>query len=183
MPQKPTLKFPRVPLELFSYMDLVGELPITAHGYLWVLVVQDYMTKCVLLFPITNKDALTIAALLVYEVFYKFGFPKKLQSGQGSESNKLLLRIILEAAEVTQSISSAYQHMSQGSVERFNGTMNTYISRLLKPEEEHFLRLVAQKSLLTMFLVIALLFSLLAKCCSNDVLNTLWISFSTRKRF
>jgi hypothetical protein len=71
------------------------------------------MTKSVLLVPITNKDALTIAALLVYEVFYKFGFPKKLTSAQGSESNQFLLRRILEAAKVTQSIPSAYHPTSQ----------------------------------------------------------------------
>jgi transposase InsO family protein len=38
---------------------------------------------------------------------------------------------------VKQSISSAYHPVSQGSVERFNGTMKTYLSRLLKPEEEN----------------------------------------------
>jgi hypothetical protein len=62
-------------------MDLVGELAVTIHDYRWVLVVQDYLTKYVLMFPIASKDALTIAALLVHQVFYRFGFPKKIQSG------------------------------------------------------------------------------------------------------
>ena len=139
VPTKTTLKFPQLPWKPFSHIeiDLVGELPITIHDFRWVLVVQDYLTKYVLMFPITSKDALTIAALLVHQVFYRFGFPKKIQSDQGSEFNNLLLRGILDAASVKQSISSAYHPMSQGSVERFNGTMKTYLSRLLKPEEEN----------------------------------------------
>jgi hypothetical protein len=123
---------------LLSYeMDLVTKLPVTIHDYRWVLVVQDYLTKYVLIFPIASKDVLTIAALLVHEVFYRFGFPKKVPSDQGSEFINLLLRGILDAASVKQSISSAYHPMSQGSVERSNGTMTTYLSRLLKPEEEN----------------------------------------------
>jgi len=83
-------------------MDLVADLPVTIHDYRWVLVVQDYLTKYVLMFPIASKDALTIAALLVHQVFYRFGFPKKIQSDQGSEFNNLLLRGILDAASVKQ---------------------------------------------------------------------------------
>jgi len=35
VPQRTTLKFPRLPWKPFCYldMDLVGELPFTAHGY------------------------------------------------------------------------------------------------------------------------------------------------------
>ena len=125
-------QFPSTSMEtLLSYeMDLVTKLPVTIHDYRWVLVVQDYLTKYVLIFPIASKDVLTIAALLVHEVFYRFGFPKKVPSDQGSEFINLLLRGILDAASVKQSISSAYHPMSQGSVERFNGTMKTYLSSI-----------------------------------------------------
>jgi hypothetical protein len=45
------------------------------------------------------------------------------------EFNNLLLRGILDAAVVTQSISCAYHPMSQGSVDRFNGTMKAYLRK------------------------------------------------------
>jgi len=82
VPTKTTLKFPQLPWKPFSHieMDLVGELPVTIYDYRWVLVVQDYLTKYVLMFPMASKDALTIAAFLVHQVFYRFGFPKKIQS-------------------------------------------------------------------------------------------------------
>jgi transposase InsO family protein len=96
-------------------------------------------------FSIANKDALMIAALLVHDVLSKFGFPKKLQSDQGSEFNNLLVLAILEAANVDQSSSSAYHPMTQVSVERFNGTMKTYLSRVLKPEEKNLWDMVLRK--------------------------------------
>ena len=51
---------------------------------------------------ISSKDALTIPALLVHQIFYSFGFPKKIQSDQGSGFNNLLLRESLDAASVKQ---------------------------------------------------------------------------------
>jgi hypothetical protein len=63
-----------------------------------VLVVQDYLTKNVLMFPIASKDALTIAAFLVHQIFWRIGFPKKIQSDQGSGFSNLFLRGILDEA-------------------------------------------------------------------------------------
>jgi hypothetical protein len=52
IPQKTTLRSPTLPWTPFSHleMDLAGELPTTSHGNRWILVVQDYVTKYVLLF-------------------------------------------------------------------------------------------------------------------------------------
>jgi len=99
------------------------------------LVFQDYLTKYVLIFPITSEDALTIAALLFNQVFNRFGISKKLLSGQGTKINNILIRGILDAAWVSESISSAYFSMSKSSVERLNVTMNTCLSSTLKPME------------------------------------------------
>ena len=79
VPLKTALKFPRLPRKSVSSWDMDGiwGLPIIAHCYRWILVAQDYMIKHNLLLPITNKDALTVAALWVYEVYDKFGFPQK----------------------------------------------------------------------------------------------------------
>jgi len=137
VPQKTTLKFQTLRWKPFSHpeMDLVGALLVISHGFGWITVVEDYLTKYVQIFPIVSEDALTIAALLVHEVFYRFGSPTNLQSDQGSEFNNLLLRGILDATVVIQIISSAYHSMSQGSVERFNGTMKTYLSRIPKTKK------------------------------------------------
>jgi transposase InsO family protein len=89
------------------------------------------------MFSISSEDVLTIAALQVHQIFYRFVSPKKIQSDQGSDFKNLLLRGILDGTSVKQSIWSAYYPMCQGSVERFDGTMKTYLSRILKPEEEN----------------------------------------------
>jgi hypothetical protein len=101
VPTKTMLKFPQLPWKPFSHieMDLVGELPVRIHDYRWVLVVQDYLTQYVLMFPIASKDGLTtVAGFLVHQIFYRFGFPKKIQSDQVPELNNLLIRGILDAA-------------------------------------------------------------------------------------
>jgi len=54
VPQKTTLKFPTLPWKPISHveMDVVAEQPVTSHGFLWILVVQENLTKCVQIFPI-----------------------------------------------------------------------------------------------------------------------------------
>ena len=64
--------------------------------------------------------------------FYKFGFPKNLKSDEGSEFNNWLLRGILEATEVIQSISSAYHTMSQDSVEILTRVFQVLITLWVK---------------------------------------------------
>jgi hypothetical protein len=69
------LKFPTLPWKSFTNlkMNLVGELPVASRG------LQEYLTKYIQIFPIALKDAVTIAASLVYVIFYQSGFPKKHQ--------------------------------------------------------------------------------------------------------
>ena len=142
--QKITLRFPMLQWKPFYHleMDLLGEVASTSHGNRWIL---DHLTKYVLLFTIANKDALTIAALLLHDVFSKFAIPKKLHSDKGSELNNLLLRAILESAHVDQSISSACHPMRQGSVERFNETLKKYLTGVLNPVEENLWDMVLRR--------------------------------------
>jgi hypothetical protein len=89
--QKKTLKFSNLTWKPSSHleMDLVGEPPLTSHGFRWILVVQDFLTKN------ASKDALKIAALLVHEVFYRFGIPKCYNQIKIPNSTKKGFRMLL----------------------------------------------------------------------------------------
>ena len=69
---KPVL--PGVPYERW-YIDFTGPYPKSERGYLWILTCMYSLTKWAELFPVRNKEAETIARVLIEQVFTRFGTP------------------------------------------------------------------------------------------------------------
>ena len=63
--------------------DILGEFPIKVRGIRYILVIADYFPKWKECFPMPNKDAVTIANILVNEVISRFGILDKIHSDQG----------------------------------------------------------------------------------------------------
>ena len=140
VPNLAPYRYPDLPWKPFTWivMDLLGPLVKTNQDNRFILVIQDYTTKYALLFAVPNKEAATIASILYLEIFMKFGCPRKVSSDNGTEFENELLQALYLSLDISQTLSSRYHPMSQGSVERLNGTIMTYISRLLPtPEVEN----------------------------------------------
>ena len=59
------------------------ELPKTARGNRYVIVMQDFLTKWPLVFPALDQKANQITRLLVDELLPMFGVPEALLSDRG----------------------------------------------------------------------------------------------------
>jgi len=81
-PLKPVL--PGAPYERW-YIDLTGPHPKSERGHLWILTCMDSFTKWTEAFPLRNKEAETVAKVLVEQVFSRFGVPLSMLSDQGKE--------------------------------------------------------------------------------------------------
>ena len=58
--------------------DIVGPLPQSTNGNLYLLVAEDYFTKWLEVWAIPNQEAKTIAEKLLNEMFFRFSLPDKL---------------------------------------------------------------------------------------------------------
>lgn len=58
--------------------DIMGPPTLTPRGNCYILVVTNYFSKWVEIFPITDQSAFTTATVLLNEVFSKFGCPLNL---------------------------------------------------------------------------------------------------------
>ena len=74
----------RYPMEIIA-VDIMGELPETDRGNKYVLVVSDYFTKWTECYPMPNMEAVTVAKLLVEQLFTRFGVPEQIHSDQGRQ--------------------------------------------------------------------------------------------------
>ena len=70
------------PLQVVG-VDIMGPLPESEAGNLYVLVASDYFTKWVEVYVIPNQEAITVAKKLTDEMFCRFSPPEQLHSDQG----------------------------------------------------------------------------------------------------
>ena len=65
-------------------IDLTGPHPPSAQGNKYILTLIDYFTRWAEAFSIRSPDALTVAKVLVQQVFVRIGCPRQLLIDQGS---------------------------------------------------------------------------------------------------
>lgn len=64
-------------------LDIMGPLNEIEHNNSYVLVIQDYFSMSVEVFPLPNDQAVTVAEVLASEWVCRYGTPQTLHSDQG----------------------------------------------------------------------------------------------------
>lgn len=95
--------------------------------YRYVFVIIDIFTKFVYIYPIKNKDGITVA-MIINKLFLSGDIPDKLHSDKGGEFVNEHVNNLCIDFKVEQIIGQAYSPQTQGFVEN----KNKQIKRLLK---------------------------------------------------
>ena len=107
------------PLHLVA-TNILGPLPETPAGNLYVLVVSDYFTRYTEAYAIPNQEAVTVARKLVDNFFLQFSPPERLHSDQGRNFESSVIAEVCQLLGVEKSRTTPYHPQSDGLVERFN---------------------------------------------------------------
>ena len=121
------------PLERVA-MDILGPLPKTDRGNVYILVIGDYFTKWVEAFALPNQEAETIARVFVEEFVCRFGIPSELHTDQGRNFESNLLKEVCKMLGITKTRTCPFHPKGDGFVERFNRTLITMVTSVLDPE-------------------------------------------------
>ena len=108
-------------------VDCLGPFPELYSGNRYVVVFSDYLTRWPEAFAVSTIDAVTIAKLLMNEIFCRHGSPKTLLSDRGRNFLSKLVKEVCKLLSTDKLNTSAYHPMTDGSVER----CNSYISQSL----------------------------------------------------
>jgi len=123
---KPTAKLCPVtvnaPMELVA-MDILGPLPESSAGNSYILVMGDYFTKWMEVYPIPNQEATTVANKLVDEFVCRFSVPKQLHSDQGAQFESQVVAEVCRLLHIDKTRTTPYHPQSDGLIERFNRTL------------------------------------------------------------
>ena len=110
-------------------MDLITDLP-PAAGYDSILVVVDQgLSKGVILLP-CNKTITSegTAKLLLENLYKRFGLPNKIISDRGPQFASKAFLELLKLLGITSALSTAYHPQTDGTTERVNQEIEAYLS-------------------------------------------------------
>jgi transposase InsO family protein len=111
-------------------LDL-AEPPKADTGEKYLLVIVDAFTRFVVLRPLKDKSAASIAKEL-WKLFADFGVPKAIQSDNGTEFVNAIVREMRRAFGIQHRLVAAYNHSANGLVERGIRTVSTMLKKHLK---------------------------------------------------
>jgi transposase InsO family protein len=108
----------------------LAELPESLEGHNYLLVVVDVFTGFVMLKPLVNKEASTVARAL-WEICCVIGLPRILQSDNGSEFSNKIINCLCRLTGVHRRFIAPYNPRADGKVERAVKTIKQTIVKLL----------------------------------------------------
>ena len=120
------------PLERVA-VDILGPLPESDHGNLYVMVIGDYFSKWVEVHAIPDQTAETVAQKFTDEFVSRFGCPYELHSDQGRNFESKVFAEMLRLLGVKKTRTTPYNPKSDGMIERFNRTLLNMVSMMLEP--------------------------------------------------
>lgn len=131
----PTLKAPLQPIPSSRPFQRIAadltELPLTANGNRYVLVVMDYFTKYVNLFPLPDQKACTVADCLFDKFVRQHGIPESLHTDQGRQFEAQVIQTLCQRMGIRKTRTTPYHPQSDGMVERFNRTLKRELGKRL----------------------------------------------------
>jgi len=107
------------------------QLPETDTGFRYVLSIIDVFTNYVRILPMKDKEANTVAHLLLTHWINLFGVPQTIISDQGTEFVNSTISYITKALHIEHIFASAKHPQTTGRVERLNKTIIQYCRKFL----------------------------------------------------
>lgn len=105
-------------------VDLVGPLPKSSRGFVYILTVVDYFTKFPLLFPLRSATAKSVCKELEDNVFLLFGVPKFLVCDNGPQFKSKELKSLCDSYGSSIRFTAHY-HPQANPAERINQILKT----------------------------------------------------------
>jgi len=105
-------------------LDIVGPIRCTQKGDLYLLTMQDLLTKYSIAIPLPDTKAETDG--FIHNFICRFGCPKSILTDQGTNFTSLLMKSIAKKFRIQHFRTSAFHLQPNGSLERFHLVLLEY---------------------------------------------------------
>lgn len=117
-------------------MDIMGPLPTSQSGKLYILTIQDLLTKHATAIPLTNAGAIDVADAFIDHYICLYGAPKALLTDQGTHFINSLMKAIAKRFKITHYKTTAYRPQANGSVERSHHVLWEYLKQTVDNKKD-----------------------------------------------
>jgi len=123
------------PFERLS-IDLTGPHCKSTRGNVWILTCLDPYSKWAEAIPLRNKEAETVARVLVEQVLMRFGTPIAMLSDRGNEVDSSIMRDVCRLLDIDKMRTTSYRPSTNGAVERFHRTLNSMLGKVVAENQK-----------------------------------------------
>uniref|UniRef100_A0A8C2FEK8 Integrase catalytic domain-containing protein n=1 Tax=Cyprinus carpio TaxID=7962 RepID=A0A8C2FEK8_CYPCA len=109
----------------------ITELPVTSLGNRYVLVVMDYFTRFVNLYPLKDQRATTVAQCIFEDYIKQHGVPEIIHTDQGRQFESDLIKHLCRQLGIEKTRTSPYHAQCDGMVERLNRTLKDQLAKYI----------------------------------------------------
>jgi len=120
------------------HIDITGPHPRTPRGSKYIVTFVDAFSVWAEAFTIPNKEAKTVARVLVQQVFCRFVTPVALLSDNTGELDVQLMLEICWLLDVDKQHTSFYYPETNAVADRFHGTLNSIMGRVVSEKDGIF---------------------------------------------
>jgi hypothetical protein len=118
----------RVHMDIWS----PGSDSLSHSGNKYVLAIVDYVTKFLVAEPISDRNADTIANVLVKRIICPYGPPDEIISDGAAEFRSQLVSVLHQAFGITRKITTPYRPQANGIIERVFATIRPMLGTMVE---------------------------------------------------
>lgn len=109
------------------FIDTVGPLVRSDMGNVYILTIQDDLTKFIEAIAIPDKTAKTVARAMVEEFLLRYGLCKEIVTDLGTEFVNSVTAEICDLLQITHLNSTSYHHETIGGLEVSHKALGNYL--------------------------------------------------------
>lgn len=115
-------KFANAPFQMIS-MDFIGPLTSSSQQNTVILVITDWFSKFVSLFPLRRATAAKVVEVLERQIFLQFGVPEVVIMDNGKQFVSKELMALFEKYRIRKIWYNSFYHPQNNFTERYNRTI------------------------------------------------------------
>lgn len=108
-------------------IDTIGPFQKSNQGNLYAVTIQCELTKYVVIIPVPNKEAITIAKAIFENFVLIYGTMQEVRTDMGTEYKNQVFQNLSKLLNTQHKLSTAYHSQTIGGCERNHRVLNEYI--------------------------------------------------------
>ena len=125
---------PPYPMAKLS-LDLSGPYPTSLSGNKYIIAFVDWYSGWPEAFAVPDKTAVTVADLIIEQIYPLFGCPLQIVSDNGTENVNKVMNETLAKLNIDHVLTSVYHPQSNAKVERFHRTLHDVLAKKVADDQ------------------------------------------------